>query len=265
MPFVDIDDPAGALRMHYRSDGDAARPCVVFSNSLGTHLGMWDAQAAALARDFFVLRYDPRGHGGSGAGGIPFGIERLGRDVLALLDHLGIERAAFCGISMGGLVGQWLGIHAPRRLGRLVLANTAARIGTADGWRTRAAQVRAAGMAAVADGAPARWFTPDFVARAPETVARQVAVLRAQDAQGYAACCDALAHADLRDAVARIEIPALVLAGEHDPVTTVADAAWLCERMPDARIVRLPASHISNIEAEAAFTQALRAFLADAA
>ena len=249
------------LGLHYRTDGDAARPCLVLSNSLGTDSSMWDAQTAALADDFFVLRYDTRGHGRSARGSGPLSIERLGSDVLALLDHLGIGRAAFCGISMGGLTGQWLGIHAPKRFNKLVLANTAARIGNAEGWSTRAVQVRQSGMAAIADGAPPRWFTEGFIARAPDTVARMVRTLRAQDAQGYAACCNALAEADLRADVHRIAAPTLVIAGEHDPVTTVADAAWLRDRIPDARMATVPASHISNIEAEKAFTAALRDFL----
>jgi 3-oxoadipate enol-lactonase len=261
MPFVQIADVRDEVRLHYRTDGDPGRPCLVLSNSLGTDLAMWDAQAAALAGDFFVLRYDTRGHGQSGTGAAAPTIDDLGRDVLALLDHLGIATAAFCGISMGGLTGQWLGIHAPQRFNRLVLANTAARIGMPDAWAARADQVRRAGMEAIADGAPARWFTQDFIERAPATVARLVAALRAQDAQGYAACCDALAGADLREAAGTIPVPTLVLAGEHDPVATVQDAEWLCERIPHARMALLPASHISNIEAEAAFTAAVRDFL----
>jgi 3-oxoadipate enol-lactonase len=261
MPFLDLEDPAGAVRLHYRTDGDPTRPCLVLSNSLGTDLGMWDAQAERLSAGFFVLRYDTRGHGLFSRGGAPFDIERLGRDVLALLDHLVIGKAAFCGISMGGLTGQWLGIHAGGRVKKLVLANTAARIGSEAGWAERAAQVRGSGMGPIAEGAPARWFTPAFASRAPDTVARMVRTLRAQDAEGYAACCDALAHADLRDEVQAIAVPTLVVAGEHDPVTTLADGQWLRERIPGARLLSLPASHLSNIEAEAAFTGALRAFL----
>lgn len=261
MPFVEIHDQGETVRLRLRTDGSPMRPCLVLSNSLGTDLGMWDAQAAALAADFFVLRYDTRGHGQSERGRGPLTIERLGRDVLALLDHLGIEKAAFCGISMGGLTGQWLGAHAPQRVGKLVLANTAASIGTAEAWLARAAQVRADGMDAIADGAPARWFTADFIAHAPDTVARMLRTLRAQDAEGYAACCEALAHADLSDDIDRIAAPTLLIAGEHDPVTTVADAEWLRSRIPGARMARVPASHISNVEAEAQFTAALRAFL----
>lgn len=250
--------------LHYRLDGNRARPCLVLCNSLGTNLAMWDAQADALAGDFFVVRHDSRGHGQSGSGGAPFGVDRLGRDVIALLDHLQIERAAFCGISMGGLVGQWLGIHHPQRLAKLVLANTAARIGNAEAWRARAALVRRDGMDAVADGAAARWFTPSFIARevaTAATVARMVATLRGQDAHGYAACCEALAQADLRAQVTAISVPTLVIAGEHDPVTTVDDGRWLQQQIAGASLATVAASHISNVEQPQQFTSLLHAFL----
>lgn len=250
-----------ATRLHYRTDGQRGNPCLVLSNSLGTDLSMWDAQAAALASRFFVVRYDTRGHGQSSGGSAPFGIDRLGLDVVALLDHLDIARAAFCGISMGGLTGQWLGIHQPQRLHKLVLANTAARIGGAAPWQMRAEQVRRDGMAAVADGAAARWFTPPFIGREADTVARMVATLRGQDADGYAACCDALAQADLHAGVATIGVPTLIIAGEHDPVTTVDDGRWLQQQIAGARLASLPASHISNVEAADLFTAQLRAFL----
>ena len=247
--------------LHYRLDGDRARPCVVLCNSLGTDLSMWDAQAGALAEDFFVVRHDTRGHGQSGTGDAPFGIDRLGLDIISLLDHLRIERAAFCGISMGGLVGQWLGIHHPQRLTKLVLANTAARIGSAEGWQARAALVRSEGMAAVADGAAARWFTPPFIEREKAAVARMVDTLRAQDANGYAACCEALAQADLRAGVAAITVPTLVIAGEHDPVTTVDDGRWLQQQIAGASLAAVAASHISNVEQPQQFTALLHAFL----
>jgi len=262
MPFAAVGTGSDQIRLHYRLDGDPSHPCVVLSNSLGTDLHMWDAQAAALARDFSVLRYDTRGHGQSPAGAAAIDIGALGRDVLGLLDHLNIARAAFCGISMGGVTGQWLGIHAPQRIDKLVLANTAARIGTPDGWHARAGQVRASGMDGVADGAAARWFTDAFIERAPDTVAQLVAVLRNQDPQGYAACCEALAGADLRAEVATIAVPTLIVAGEHDPVTTVTDATWLSDRIAGTRLVTVPASHISNIEVAPAFTEELHAFLA---
>lgn len=249
------------IGLHYRTDGERGKPCLVLSNSLGTDLSMWDAQAAALASDFFVVRYDTRGHGQSGSAGAPFGIERLGLDVVALLDHLDIARAAFCGISMGGLIGQWLGIHQPRRLTQLVLANTAARIGGAAPWQLRAEHVRRDGMAAVAGSAATRWFTPQFIAREPDTVARLVGILRSQDAGGYAACCEVLAQADLHAGVGTISVPALIIAGEHDPVTTIDDGRWLQRQIAGARLASVPASHISNVEAVDLFTEQLRTFL----
>jgi 3-oxoadipate enol-lactonase len=263
MPFAVVGSGADAINMHYRRDGNPALPCLVFSNSLGTDLTMWDAQAAALSDTFHVLRYDTRGHGLSETGRAQADLGLLGRDVLALLDHLDIARASFCGISMGGIMGQWLGVHAPERIERLILANTAACIGSPDAWRTRAEQVRTAGMDAVADGAAARWFTPGFAEREAGVVAHLVQRLRAQSPAGYAACCEALADADLRAEVASITAPTLVIAGEHDPVTKVADAVWLTAQVGGAHTVTLPASHISNIEAADAFTAALRRFMAD--
>ncbi len=257
MAFVEVDD----VRLHFRSDGDPELPCLVLSNSLGTDLSMWDAQAAVLAQQFHVLRYDSRGHGQSGRGNVPVTLERLGRDVIGLLDALAISRAHFCGISMGGLTGQWLGVHQPQRLHKLVVANTAARIGTLDGWAARAAQVRREGMDSVADGSAGRWFTPQFVADEPASVAAMIAGLRAQDAEGYAACCDALAIADLRDAIAAIPVPTLVIAGAHDPVTTVADSEWMGRQIAGAKLAVVPASHLSNIEASQQFNHALLHFL----
>ena len=257
MPFAQIDD----VRLHYRTDGERARPCIVLSNSLGTDLGMWDAQATRLAGDFFVLRYDTRGHGHSERGTGPVDIARLGRDVLGLLDHLDIARAHFCGISMGGLTGQWLGVHAPQRIDRLVLANTAARIGNAEGWAARAAVVRTEGMSGVADGAAARWFTEAFIDKHPAVVRQMIERLREQDAEGYAACCDALSRCDLRDAVKAIASPTLVIAGRRDPVTTVDDGEWLAGQVRGAQLGVVEASHLSSIEAADRFTELLHDFL----
>ncbi|WP_292044881.1 3-oxoadipate enol-lactonase [Massilia sp. UBA6681] len=256
MAFAQLDD----IPLYYQLDGSRAKPCLLLSNSLGTDLGMWDRQAAVLAAHFFVVRYDTRGHGRSGSAG-PVTIERLGRDVLGLMDQLDIRRAHFCGISMGGLTGQWLGVHAQDRIGKLVVANTAARIGTQEGWLARAAQVRADGMKGVAGSAAGRWFTPGFIDREPAAVDRLVQGLRATAAEGYAACCEALAQADLRGEVAAIASPLLVIAGRYDPVTTVEDARWLAAQVPDAQGEELAASHLSNIECPEDFSACLRRFL----
>lgn len=250
--------PAGTC---YRIDGQPGLPYLLFSNSLGTDLRMWDLQAVAFADRFQVIRYDTRGHGRSAAPHGPYSLEQLGGDVIELLNHLDVRQTNFCGISMGGAIGQWLGVHAEDRISRLAIANTAARIGTTDGWQTRAAAVRMYGLGGIAATAPQRWFTPAFAESASSLVSSLVDAMAAGSAEGYAACCDALAIADQRDDVRRIALPTLVIAGEEDPVTTVADARFLYERIPGARLSVLPASHISNIEASAAFNQALSSFL----
>jgi 3-oxoadipate enol-lactonase len=257
MSALCIDD----IHLFFQTVGDPANPCLVLSNSLGTDLHMWDAQASALSSDFHVVRYDTRGHGQSERGSSPLDIDRLGHDVIALLDHLAIERAHFCGISMGGLTGQWLGIHAPERIDKLVLANTSARIGSAEAWNTRAALVRSDGMDSVADGAAARWFSQAFIERDPKTAARMIEGLRRQSPSGYAACCDALAQADLRGSVATISADTLIIAGRHDPVTTIGDAEWLVAQVSGARMSVVEASHLSNIEASEDFNTILRRFL----
>jgi 3-oxoadipate enol-lactonase len=238
-------------------------PVLVLSNSLGTTLDMWSPQLDAFARQYRVVRYDTRGHGASSAPSGAYALDALGRDVLAVLDALDIERAHFCGISMGGLTGQWLGAHAGERIGKLILANTAARIGTVEGWRQRAAAVRTHGMNDVADGAGGRWFTADFASRERAVVARLTDSLRATPPNGYAGCCDALAAADLREAIGAIAAPTLVIAGRFDPVTTVDDAKSIAERIPGARVATLDASHLSNVEAAQAFNSTVLAFLAD--
>jgi 3-oxoadipate enol-lactonase len=261
MPYIDI--PSANHRVHYRIDGPADAPVVVLSNSLGTTLDMWSPQVDALVGSFRVLRYDTRGHGASAVPQGPYSIDDLGRDVLALLDALDIARAHFCGISMGGLTGQWLGVNAPGRIDKLIVSNTAARIGTEEGWKARVALVRAQGMDEVADGAAGRWFTSRFNDEQPKIVATLVAQLRETPAQGYAACCDALAAADLRGAIEGIVAPTLVIAGDEDPVTTVADAQFIAERVAGARWIKLAASHLSNVEAADAFNDAVTRFLGE--
>lgn len=248
--------------LHYELSGPVEAPVLVLSNSLGTTLEMWDPQIDAFARTFRVLRYDMRAHGRSEVPPPPYAIDDFGHDVLALLDSLGIERAHFVGLSMGGMIGQWLGIHAPSRIDKLVVSNTAARIGAPEGWYARADLVRSRGLDEVAAASPARWFTAGFEAAQPATVAAMIARLRTLSPEGYAACCDALGQTDLRAGIDRIARPTLVIAGEHDPVTTVADAQFMIDRIRGARLVKLNASHISNVEAASAFTDAVLTFLA---
>jgi 3-oxoadipate enol-lactonase len=257
MPFLDL--PSG--RVHYRFDGPPDEPTVVFSNSLGATLSMWDPQAEALARRFRVLRYDTRGHGLSAAPAGPYTIEELGRDVLGMLDALKIHGAHFCGLSMGGLIGLWLGVHAADRLERLVVCNTAARVGTPDAWNTRMAAVRAGGMEAVTPTLLERWFTAAFRARAPQTIESTRQMLLQAPVEGYLACCAAVRDADFREQLVHIGPRTLVISGASDPVTPPADGRFLAEGIPWARYVELQAAHLSNLEAPAQFTEALLQFL----
>ncbi|MFZ6772154.1 3-oxoadipate enol-lactonase [Undibacterium sp. SXout7W] len=257
MPIAHIN----GTDLFYVAEGNPEHPAIVFSNSLGTDHRMWQAQAQVLSKEFYVIRYDTRGHGQSASPSGPYQLSQLGQDVLALLDFLGIQKAYFCGLSMGGVTGQWLGIHAGQRLHKLVIANTAARVGTSDGWLSRAATVRADGLDSIADTAAARWFTPAFIKACPEKVAVLSEHLRHESREGYASCCEALAEADLREQISRIQIPTLIIAAQDDLVTTEADARFMQQQIAGSHIVLFSASHISNIEDEQSFTQALSTFL----
>jgi 3-oxoadipate enol-lactonase len=244
MPFAD----AGALRVHYALEGPEDAPLLVFSNSLGADLSMWEPQARALGGRFRVLRYDTRGHGRTAVAG-PWSVEQLGRDVLGLLDALGLQDGHFCGLSLGGQVGMWLGAHAASRIRTLALCNTAARIGTAEVWNARIEAVRAGGMAAVTEVALQRWFRPGFAERDPETVARTRRMLEGTPPEGYVGCCVALRESDQRDALASIGAPTLVIAGRHDPATTAEEGRALAAAIRGARYALLDTAHLSSLEA----------------
>jgi 3-oxoadipate enol-lactonase len=250
-------------QFNYRFDGPQEAPVLVLSNSLGTNYDMWLPQMDAYASRYRVLRYDSRGHGQSAVTPGPYTIEQLGRDVIALLDALDIERAHFCGLSKGGMVGMWLGVNAPRRINRLVLCNTAAKIGTAEIWNARIDAVRRGGMAAVADTVVERWFTEGFRTRDPAAVARVRQMLLDTPPDGYAACCAAVRDMDQRATIAHISHPTLVIAGAHDGVTSPADTRPIAEAVPGARYVELDASHLSNVEQASRFTEAVLGFLDD--
>ena len=256
MPFIDLP----GVRVRYELTGSTG-PVLVFSNSLGTNHTMWNPQATELSKYFRILRYDTRGHGESSVTPGDYTIEQLARDVLAMLDALDLHRVSFCGLSMGGSIGMWLGIHAPERLDRLVLCNTAAKIGTADTWKARIAMVHNEGMKPVAAAVIERWFTPEFRAAEPEQVAWTRQMLETSPPDGYASNCAAVRDADFRGAVARIALPTIVIYGGKDPVISVADAQYLVDRIPGSKGVELDASHLSNVEQADAFTRALLSFL----
>ncbi len=257
-PAIDL----GGERFNVRVDGPIDAPALVFSNSLGTNLSMWEPQMAALRPRFRVVRYDTRGHGASVVSTADYGIETLGRDVLQLLDALAIPRVRFCGLSMGGAIGMWLALHAPERIERLVLANTATKFGTTERWNARIDAVSKGGMAAIVDGVLETWFTAEFRARAPEAVAPLREMLLAAPVEGYLAACRAVRDVDLGAEIGRITRPTLVMVGAHDVPTPPAQGRSIAERIAGARLAELSAAHISNVEAASAFNAELLGFLA---
>ncbi|MAG65917.1 MAG: 3-oxoadipate enol-lactonase [Pseudomonas sp.] len=260
MPSVQLADAS----LNYRFDGPEGAPVLVLSNSLGTDLHMWDAQIPAFAEHFRVLRYDTRGHGGSTVTPGSYSIEQLGRDVLGLLDALGIQRFSFCGLSMGGLIGQWLGVNAGDRLERLVLCNTGAKIGTDETWNDRIAGVlngREQAMRDMRDAAIGRWFTPAFSQSQPQAASRIADMIAATSPEGYAANCAAVRDADFREQLGAVKTPTLVVCGAQDPVTTVEHGQFIQAHIPGAELVAFEAAHLSNVEAGEAFSQAVLAFL----
>lgn len=248
-------------QINYQTFGDAANPALIFSNSLGTNFKMWQPQIDFFQQDFFVICYDTRGHGASSAPQGPYSIDQLGQDLVNLLDHLNVEKAAFCGISMGGLTGQWLAIHRPERFNQVVVCNTAAKIGQEQAWNDRAALVREQGLQPIASTAASRWFTEPFIQSNATVVNNLQNDLAAGSAEGYASCCEALAKADVREQLKDISVPVLVVAGQQDPITTVADAQFMVERIANSQLFEINASHISNVELSNEFNQAVKQFI----
>jgi 3-oxoadipate enol-lactonase len=255
---------AGGLRVHYESKGDPDSPVVVLSHALGTSMSLWNGQVAALAGSFRVVRYDIRGHGDTEVKPGAYTIEMLGHDLIALLDALDIGVAHVAGVSLGGFLGQWLAVNAPERLGRLVLANTAARVGTAAGWDARIAAVRDGGIESIADGSISRWFTPAFVASEPATVGAMRNVLLSTSREGYTSCCAAIREMDLRSTAHCIRAKTLVITGTRDESTPPSDAEWLARQIPGGRCVTLRAAHLANVEVRDQFNREVVEFLSEA-
>jgi 3-oxoadipate enol-lactonase len=247
-----------AVALHHTLEGPEDAPVLVASNSLGTTLRMWDDQAHALLERFRLLRYDHRGHGSSPVPTGPYKIDDLGRDILTLLDRLGVEHFSFCGLSVGGAVGMWLASEVPERVERLVLCCTAARFAPPEQWDERAETVRSDGVGAISDAVIERWFTPPFRESRPEAVEWAGGMLRNTPAEGYAGCCEAIRDADLRSRLGAIRAPTLVVAGAEDPAAPVEEAELIRDSTPDARLVVVEqAAHLANVEQPEAFTQAV--------
>jgi 3-oxoadipate enol-lactonase len=257
MPEVENE----GARIWYTVDGRDDAPAMLLMHSLGTTNALWDEQLPLLVDKYRLIRYDARGHGKSTGTPGDFTIELLGRDALAVLDAVNAKAAVVCGISIGGLTAIWLGQHQHDRVQRLVLANTAARIGSREGWSERIDAVRESGMEVAAEQAMPRWFTDSFRVLHPDVVARFRSIARACPLETYLSACAALRDTDLRRDLHRITAPTLVVAGTRDQSTTVADGAYLRDNIPEARMEVLEAAHLSNVERPTEFSAHLADFL----
>lgn len=239
-----------SVAVHHLVDGPSDAEAVVLSGSLGSDLRMWEPQVEPLAAaGFRVVRYDHRGHGGSPAPAGPYGLADLGADAIALADALGVERLHWVGLSLGGMVGMWLGQHAPERVASLVLLCTSAKLGPPQMWRDRARLVRAEGSGAVAPTAMERWFTPEYRAANPESVARWQAMVASTPAEGYAACCAAIEEMDLVADLPSITAPTLAIAGAQDPTTPPEHLRVIADGVRDGRLVVIdPGAHLLSLE-----------------
>jgi 3-oxoadipate enol-lactonase len=258
---------AGGVPHRVRIDGDHGH-WVVFSNSLGCSLEMWDAQVEELRGSHRILRYDTRGHGGTPATPGPYSLDMLAADLLAIMDAAGIRECALVGLSMGGMIAQHAALARPHAFTQLALADTTSHYGddSHDFWRTRAHTARTQGLAPIAETTPRRWFTFGFGERHPDIVARYQEMLRSADPEGYAGCCEAIPHIDTTSRLPRLRMPVTVIVGEHDPSTTVDHARRIHAAIPQATLQLIDdAAHLSNVEQPQQFTQALRTLLEETA
>ena len=252
---------SGGARIDYSIAGAATAPPLLFINSIATTRELWARQVPRLSKSFRVITYDARGHGFSQVTAGDYTIEQLGRDALAILDAAGVESAHVCGISLGGITAMWLGVHAPRRIKSLVLANTAARIGSLEMWTERIAFVKQQGMATLADLTMPRWFTDGFRAREPHTIEQFRTMVAACPKEGYLSCSAALRDEDLREAIAGIRCPVLCIAGNADPATPPEALQFIHEQIAGSKMLLLDAAHLTNVEQHEAFTNAVTEFI----
>jgi len=251
------------MTTHYKLEGTPNSPVLVFSNSLGSAIGMWEEVVPHLLPYFQVLRYDTRGHGQTPSGNAEtdLSISDLGMDVIELLDHLNIKEAYFCGLSLGGLIGQWLGIHFPQRIKKLIISNSAAKIGEPSAWNERIATIKENGLGVLVEVMMERWFSGSFRQTHHRRVDEFKLMFLQSQLRGYSQCCGAIRDADFRETVSKISIPTLVITGDDDPVTNVAQAEFLAEKIANAQLKIFAAKHLSAAELPAEYAQALIHFL----
>jgi 3-oxoadipate enol-lactonase len=257
MPDINAD----GCTIHVEVEGPPDAPVLMLSNSLGTNMHMWDDQVPAFTRHFRLVRFDRRGHGKSAVPKGPYSMERLGRDVLAVLDGLGIARVNWCGLSMGGMDGMWLGANAASRIDKLILSNTSSYFPDKTIWDGRIKIARDKGLAGLVDANMERWFTAEFRNRSPQALARITEMFLATDVEGYVGCGAAIREMDHRPLLAKISAPTLVIAGRHDPATTLEAGQFVSEHIPGAELAVLETAHIANVEQPQIYTDTVLKFL----
>jgi 3-oxoadipate enol-lactonase len=258
MPTITADD---GCPIHVEISGGDSAPALMLSNSLGTNIHMWDDQIGEWSKHFRVIRYDRRGHGQSGVPKGPYSMERFGHDVLSVLDALGVEKTHWCGLSMGGMVGQWLGANAPSRIGKLVLSNTNFYYADKKVWEDRLRFLETNPLENLVDANMERWFTADFRARAPQSIARMKEIFLTTSKEGYAACCEAIRDMDFRASNPSITAPTLVIVGAKDPATPPAQGEAIAKQIKGAKLASFDAAHIANMEQPEPYTKAVLDFL----
>jgi 3-oxoadipate enol-lactonase len=247
--------------IHFEVEGDASKPVLMFCNSLGTTLHMWDGQMPEALKHFRVVRYDRRGHGKSGVPAGPYNMEMLGRDALAVMDAAKVDKINWCGLSMGGMVGMWLGANAPQRCNRLILSNTSAYFENKQIWNDRIATVKEKGLQSILQGTLERWFTKEFRERAPQQVQRIADMFINTKLEGYIGCGQAVRDMDHREIIKKITAPTMVIAGKQDAGTTVEMAELIRKSIPGASLTLFDAAHIANVECGDDYTDAMLGFL----
>lgn len=259
-----IRGAVGTTGIAYRVDGKPDGHPIVFINSLGTDHRLWDAQVTAVGEAYRVIRYESCGHGASD---VPVGdmtIPRFGRDLLALMDHVGVERATLCGCSLGGVIALWLSANHPERVAGAVLANTGAKVGTDEVWDARIAAVRAGGMQSIQPVVLRRFLTTEFRCREPRTTALVGAMLQATNPVGYVAACQALRASDLRAVASSVRVPTLIVGSDRDESTPLAFARELHASIAGSELVVIAdAAHLSNVERPDVFNAHLLRFCSE--
>ena len=260
MPVASIN----GAKINYRWDGNEDLPILILSNSLTTNLNLWEEQVLDLTNHYRILRYDNRGHGGSSSPDGEYSLDDISNDILSLMDYLNIQRASLCGISLGGMVGMWLGINAGDRLDKLIICNSSSDLSPPDPWQDRIDMVKRRGMSSIVEAGLIRFLSEEFRAGDSPKISLLREMITSCDVPGYSGCCAAVRDMKLTDQLSKINNPTLIIAGELDPSTPVAHSKIINREIKNSNLIVIGGvAHLSNIEKPAEFNEAILDFLLD--